>query len=91
MGITAMAAAFVALGMGFLAHYSVGPYLGFLALHYLLVVFWKRRGKWQELAWIAGLGTGLLATWFAWSIAVYGVHTTFASNTSRDASNSERS
>lgn len=77
-----MAAAFVALGMGFLAHYSVGPYLGFLALHYLLAVFWKRRGKWQELAWIAGLGTGLLATWFAWSIAVYGVHTTFASNTS---------
>jgi hypothetical protein len=81
-----MTAAFASLAMAFLAHYSAGPYLVFFALHYLLFVFWKRRTKWKELAWIGGTGAALLATWFAWSIAVYGAHTTFASNTSITAS-----
>jgi hypothetical protein len=53
-------------------------------MHYLLRVFW--RGTWKrrlrELAAIAALSGALLATWFAWSISVYGVRTTLASNTS---------
>ena len=73
---------FLALAMGMLVHYSTGPYLAFLALHYLLFVFWKRRSKWKELAFIGGLCGALLATWFGWSIAVYGTQSTFASNTS---------
>jgi hypothetical protein len=77
-----MASAFGALAMGMLAHYSAGPYLVFFALHYLLFVFPKRRERWKELAWIGGVGACLLATWFGWSIAVYGVPSTFASNTS---------
>ena len=77
-----MVAAFLALAMGLLAHYSTGPYIAFLVLHYLLFVFWKRRAKVKELACIAGLCTSLLATWFGWSIATYGVRATFASNTS---------
>jgi hypothetical protein len=38
--------------------------------------------KWRELAAIAIACALLLFTWFAWSIAVYGVKPTFASNTS---------
>lgn len=79
---TRIVAAFLSLTMGMLAHYSAGPYIGFLALHYLVFVFPKRRQRLRELAMIGGLSGALLATWFAWSMATYGVHTTFASNTS---------
>jgi hypothetical protein len=75
-------AAFVFLAAGMLVHYSTGPYLLFLGLHYILVVFWKRRNRWRELAAVAGAGGLLLATWLVWSIAAYGVHSTVASNTS---------
>jgi hypothetical protein len=77
-----IAAAFLALAAGLLAHYSAGPYIAFLALHYLIRVFPKRPHKLRELA-VIGCACGLLlATWFGWSIAVYGIHDTFASNTS---------
>jgi hypothetical protein len=77
-----LTAAFGALAMGMLVHYSAGPYLAFLALHYLAFVFPKRRERWKDLAWIGGVGACLLATWFGWSISVYGLHATVASNTS---------
>ena len=77
-----MVAAFAFLAAGMLVHYSAGPYLLFLGLHYLLAVFGKRRNKWRELAAVACAGGLLLASWFAWSIAVYGAHATLASNTS---------
>jgi hypothetical protein len=77
-----MTAAFLAAAAGVLAHYMAGPYLLFLALHYLLFVFRKRRGKWTELGAVAGLGGLLLFTWFGWSLAVYGPDVTFKSNTS---------
>ena len=77
-----LTAAFVALAAGLLVHYSAGPYCVFFALHYLLVVFRTRLGKWKELAAIAITCGLLLFTWFGWSIAVYGVKPTFASNTS---------
>src|ERR1019366_8454186 len=77
-----LTAAFVALAAGLLVHYSAGPYCVFFALHYLLVVFRGRPAKWRELAAIAIACALLLFTWFAWSIATYGVKPTFASNTS---------
>ena len=78
--------AFLCLAMGMLVHYSAGPYVVFFALHYLIAVFPRRRTKWNEIAVIAGTCSILLATWFGWSIATYGVQTTVASNTSITAS-----
>jgi hypothetical protein len=77
-----MTFAFVALSAGLLVHYSAAPYLLFLTVHYLLCVFPQRSGRWREVATIAVVCGLLLATWFGWSIAVYGMHGTFASNTS---------
>jgi hypothetical protein len=74
--------AFASLAMGLLCHYSAGPYVAFLSLHYLIFVFPKRPARWRELAWISGVSAGVLATWFAWSIPVYGMRSTVASNTS---------
>jgi len=75
-------AAFLALAAGLLVHYSAGPYIAFLALHYLIRVFPKRPHRLREVAVIVCACGLLLATWFGWSIAVYGIHDTFASNTS---------
>jgi tetratricopeptide (TPR) repeat protein len=73
-------AAFAALCAGMLVHYSGGPYLVFFALHYALV--WKdRRSKWREPLVTAIVCAALLASWFAWSIAFYGLKTTASSNT----------
>jgi len=74
-------AAFVALAAGLLVHYSAGPYVAILTLHYLIRVFPRRAQKWRELAAIAVLCGFLVGTWMVWSIAVYGTHTTLASNT----------
>lgn len=74
-------AAFVALAAGLLVHYSAGPYVALLTLHYLVRVFPRRQRKWRELAGIATLCGLLLATWLGWSLAVYGAHLTFGSNT----------
>ena len=77
-----MVVAFLALSAGLLVHYSAGPYCLLLGLDYLLRVFWKRPRKWRELAAIVVPCGLLLATWFAWSLAVYGRRATFQSNTS---------
>src|SRR5262249_7399507 len=45
-----MVAAFVSLAAGILVHYSAGPYVVFLTLHYVLWLFWRRPHKWKELA-----------------------------------------
>ena len=79
-------AAFVCLAAGMLVHYSAGPYVVFLAGHYLLRVFWTRPNRIRELAAI-GVTSGLLMlTWFGWSYKAYGLHTTLSSNTSVSAS-----
>ena len=75
-------AAFLALSAGFLAHYSAGPYIVFLTLHYLVWIFWKRPRKWREAAIIGAACALFLATWFGWSLKNYGIRGTFASNTS---------
>ena len=77
-----MTAAFLALAMGILVHYSAAPYVLFLALHYLLRVFPKRAQRWKELATVAVTSGLLLATWVGWSMASYGARSTLASNTS---------
>ncbi len=83
-------AAFVALAVGFLAHYSVGPYIAFLAIHYLVMFYRRRPRPWAELAAIAVACGLLLTTWFGWSVAAYGAKTTFASNTSITSSEQSR-
>jgi 4-amino-4-deoxy-L-arabinose transferase-like glycosyltransferase len=85
-----MVAAFLALTAGLLVHYSAGPYCLLLGLHYLLRVFWKRPRKWRELAAIVLPCALLLATWFVWSVAVYGPRVTFQSNTSVTAARGYR-
>jgi hypothetical protein len=74
------AAAFVALAAGLLVHYSAGPYVAILTLHYLTRFWPRRRNNWRELAWITAICGVLVGTWLVWSIAVYGAHITFASN-----------
>jgi hypothetical protein len=74
--------AFLCLAMGLLTHYSAGPYIVVLGLHYLVVVLPKRSEKWKELALIAMTSGALIATWIGWSLATYGVKATFASNSS---------
>jgi hypothetical protein len=63
-----------------LVHYSAGPYVIILGLHYLVHVFRERR--WRDVAIAVTPAILLLATWFAWSFKVYGTKTTLASNTS---------
>lgn len=77
-----MTAAFLALSAGLLTHYSAGPYVVLVGAHYLFTGLRSGPGKLKELAGIAALCTVLLFTWLGWSLAVYGVRTTFASNTS---------
>jgi hypothetical protein len=77
-----MIAAFLALSAGLLVHYSAGPYVIIVTLHYLFTAFPKRAGNVKEAGAIAALCGLLLLTWFGWSLAVYGVQTTIASNSS---------
>jgi hypothetical protein len=78
--------AFLCLAAGLLVHYSAGPYVVFVAGHYLLRVFARRPNRIRELAGIGVCSGLLLASWFGWSMKVFGVHNTFESNTSVTAS-----
>jgi hypothetical protein len=75
-----VSAAFLALAAGVLVHYSAGPYVIILGLHYLVHVFRERR--WRDVAIAVAPAILLLATWFGWSFKTYGAKTTLASNTS---------
>jgi hypothetical protein len=77
-----MVSAFVLLAGGLLVHYSAGPYMAFLAGHYLLRAFAHRSNGITELGAIALCCGLLLITWVGWSIKHYGVRATLASNTS---------
>ena len=76
------AAAFLALAAGVLVHYSAGPYLVVMGLHYLVRVWRERPRLWRDLAIAVAPGALLLASWFGWSMRTYGSKVTFASNTS---------
>jgi hypothetical protein len=73
---------FLSLAAGLLVHYSAGPYIVFLAGHYLVRVLARRPNKLRELALIAILCGLLLGTWFGYSLRTYGPKGTLASNTS---------
>ena len=77
-----MIVAFVLLAGGMVTHYSAGPYLVILTLHYLGFEWLRRERRLSEVSWIAGLGTLVLAPWFGWAIYKFGLRETFASNTS---------
>ncbi|MEO7700411.1 MAG: hypothetical protein ABIZ04_14400 [Opitutus sp.] len=72
------------LGAALITHYSAGPYAVILALT------WVAAGPggvpsstWVKATTTAAIsGAVVLAIWFAWAIAVFGVHGTFLSNTS---------
>jgi hypothetical protein len=72
--------AFAALSIGFLTHYSAGPYVILLGAHYL----WRqlRKPRWKEMAGLLVLNVLILSTWFGWSLAHYGSRTTLGSNAS---------
>ena len=74
--------AFICLAAGLMVHYSAGPYVVFVAGHYLLRAFARRPHRVRELAAIGVSSTLLLAMWFGWSIKTYSFHDTFESNTS---------
>jgi hypothetical protein len=78
--------AFVMLAAGCLIHYSAGPFVIFVAGHYL----WTRARKKEnhsQLLKICITSAALLCTWFFWAIFRYGMLGTLATNTSvRDAS-----
>src|SRR5580700_6865476 len=59
-----IAAAFFALAAGLLVHYSAGPYLVFLGLHYLAGLLPKQPHKLRELSITACACGLLLLTWF---------------------------
>jgi hypothetical protein len=71
-----LTAASFALSVGMLVHYSVAPYLLALGVCGLIARF--------PLIRVARAGLALTApflTWLVWSLAVYGIGDTFASNT----------
>jgi hypothetical protein len=79
---TRTVAAFLGLAAGSLAHYSAGPYLVFLALHYAWRIVRQPFRAWREAVLIGAVCGLLLATWFGWSLPTYGTKTTLGSNTS---------
>ncbi len=76
-----MVAAFACLAIAMLVHYSAAPLVLFLGLHYLIVLFRRRRNRWRELILSVAVGTAILFTWLGWSLRTYGWEDTFGSNT----------
>ncbi len=72
------------LTAGILAHYSTAPYALILGVAWL-AFGWPRRheaGWWRTTGAAALAAALLLATWFGWALANYGVKGTFLTNTS---------
>jgi hypothetical protein len=69
-----------------LVHYSAAPYVIFLAGHHVWMVLRQRHPDiLLQLVRPAVLPGVLLAVWLLWSLATYGPHITFASNTTATA------
>jgi hypothetical protein len=86
---TRTAAAFLSLAAGVLVHYSAGPYVVVMGLHYLYRVWRDRPRRWLELPIAVVPAALLLASWFGWSMRTYGSKVTFASNTSITSAESD--
>jgi hypothetical protein len=74
--------AFVALAIAALVHFSAGPYLVVLGIHYAVQFMRRTRKDWREPALAVAASALVLLTWFGWSIHSYGFRETFGSNTS---------
>lgn len=62
-----------AIGAGaILTHYSAGPYVAFMAGHYLVGEWRARPGRGRELAAAAAVAAVILAPWLLFITAVYG-------------------
>jgi hypothetical protein len=77
------------LAAGLLAHYSAGPYAVMLAAAWLALGWPRRRDAawWRATGAAALAGALVLALWFGWAFAEYGVRGTLLTNssaTSRD-------
>jgi 4-amino-4-deoxy-L-arabinose transferase-like glycosyltransferase len=74
----------LSLGAGLLTHYSAGPYVVMLAAGWLGLGWSRRREpEWQRATGYAIFaGAAVLALWFGWALANYGVHETFLANSS---------
>lgn len=72
------------LAAGLLTHFSAAPYAVVLALAWCLgrPADWRQPGFVRTTVIAAGTGLLLLATWFGWAFATYGVGGTLATNTS---------
>ena len=72
------------LGGAVVTHYSAGPYVAVLAIAWAAMGRLERpdAGFARMTAAAAAAGACVLAPWFAWSIAQYGWHGTFLSNSS---------
>jgi hypothetical protein len=73
---------FLGLAAGFVAHYSVGPYIvGFVVLYFV-----ARRTKlqttlfWKQTLIIGALSISTIGIWFLWAISNYGLSGTVATN-----------
>jgi 4-amino-4-deoxy-L-arabinose transferase-like glycosyltransferase len=80
----AAAACALCLGGAVVTHYSAGPYVVVLAAAWVALGL---RTRWdggfaRTTAICAFIGACVVAPWFAWSLAEYGWHGTFLSNTS---------
>ncbi len=71
---------FINASIGFLVHFSAGPYLLFLIIHYVGFAFWKRRDRWKEVFISVSLSLIILFSWFGWSMDTFGIKKTFLSN-----------
>ncbi|HEY4988276.1 MAG TPA: phospholipid carrier-dependent glycosyltransferase, partial [Opitutaceae bacterium] len=72
------------LGGAVVTHYSSGPYVVVLAVAWIALGFrWNWDKAYARTTLLsAGAGACVIAPWFAWSIAKFGLHGTFLSNTS---------
>jgi 4-amino-4-deoxy-L-arabinose transferase-like glycosyltransferase len=71
------------LGGAVVTHYSAGPYVCVLALAWIAQGWGRRDPAFLRMtAAAAAAGACVLAPWFIWSVARYGWHNTFLSNSS---------
>ncbi|HEX9637922.1 MAG TPA: hypothetical protein VGB99_10330 [Acidobacteriota bacterium] len=78
--------AFGALAAGMLVHFSIAPYALVVLGHYTLRQLRERPVRWPELARAGGVAVALLATWFGFATAQFGVEGTVTANTTVIAS-----
>ncbi len=81
-GSTQVIAAFVSLAIAMVAHYSAGPFIVVLGIHYVIEVLRRSPKRWLEPALAISISIAVLMVWMGWSMAQYGVKETFGSNTS---------